>query len=178
VELPTRAEAIATLQEGDAELRGLLNGVGEWALERAATIGGGDWSAKDLVGHLQSWEGFAVRTLEEWQRREEPWILQAAFSGAGGEQVDALNAFTYERTKAMRPGEVLQEYERTHAEMIALMEGMSDERWNEGPFWPAPEERRDGLGSLLGSVLGAPHRPFGHAFAHLPNLEDYVASLR
>ena len=178
MEQPTRAEAIATLEEGHAKLRALLDGVGEEELDRAATIGGGDWSAKDLVGHLRSWEGFAVRTIEEWQRGEAPWILQAAFSGAGGEKVDALNASTYERTRAMRPAGVLSEYERTHGELIALLEQMPDERWVEEAFWPASEDRRDRLGSLLGSVLGAPGRPFGHAFAHIPNLEDYVASLR
>ncbi len=28
---------------------------------------------------------------------------------------------------------------------------------------------------LLGSVMGAPKRPFGHAFAHLPDLEAFVS---
>jgi hypothetical protein len=31
--------------------------------------------------------------------------------------------------------------------------------------------------SLLGSILGAPKLPFGHAAAHLPDLEAFVTAL-
>jgi hypothetical protein len=43
---------------------------------------------------------------------------------------------------------------------------------------PYRTERRAWLGMMLGSITGAPRRAFGHAFAHLPDLEQYVSALR
>ena len=49
------------------------------------------------------------------------------------------------------------------------------EEWEGKAFYET--ERRTRLGTLLCAVTGAPKRPFGHAFAHLSDLEAYVSSL-
>ena len=51
----TQAAALATLDEGQQTLLTLLGQLDDEALTRAGTIGG-DWSAKDLLGHLAFWE--------------------------------------------------------------------------------------------------------------------------
>ena len=60
----SRAEALTTLAEGQAELDRLVGGMSNGALARRATIGGGDWSAKDLIGHIASWEALALEHIE------------------------------------------------------------------------------------------------------------------
>jgi hypothetical protein len=52
---------------------------------------------------------------------------------------------------------------------------MADQEWEARAFYPT--ERRDRLALLLGSITGAPGQPFGHAFAHVPDLEAFVSSL-
>ena len=52
---------------------------------------------------------------------------------------------------------------------------MTDDEWTARV--PYDAERRRTLAGLLGSIAGAPQRPFGHAFAHIPDLEAFVSSL-
>jgi len=62
-----------------------------------------------------------------------------------------------------------------HAAVVAAIEGAGDDEWLARPAYPGA--RRPSLADLLGRVLGAPNRPFGHAFAHLDDLRDYAGSL-
>lgn len=72
--VPTRPAAVQTLEEGHRAIRRLLAEMSEEELIRPGTIGGGSWSAKDLLGHLTSWEEIALASLHEWRRGERPGI--------------------------------------------------------------------------------------------------------
>ena len=68
------------------------------------------------------------------------------------------------------------ESEATHRQLVAAIEGMTDQEWtSRRPF--EGDDAHEDLGTELGDVLGAPDRPFGHAFAHLPDLEAYARSV-
>lgn len=168
---PTRAEAVSTLEEGHAALRRLLGALSEEELARPATIGGGDWSAADLAGHVAHWEERALATLEDWRAGRRP-AVEEVFASDG---VDRVNAEDVERKRAIGPLAVLELAERTHADLIGALGDLGPEEWTARAAYPT--RRRTTLDALLGSVLGAPRRPFGHAFAHLPDLEAYVGSL-
>lgn len=174
----SQAEAVATIEEGHARVGELLSGLNDDQIERPATIGGGDWSAKDLIAHLATWERFAVETIREWRRGEEPWIERAAFSAPATGKVDALNARFVEENRARSLVEVRAEADRIHAELVELVRSMPDDEWNSRAFYETSMGRRNRLSTLIGSLLGAPGRPFGHAFAHLADLEAYAASAR
>ena len=177
---PTRQEALATLRDGQARIDGLLSGLSEEQLTKPATMGDGDWSAKDLIGHLASWEELALQALEEFRAREMPWVEspEGVFSGTGSTQVDAFNA----RAVAEKQGQTLETVRRqaedVHRELLESIEGMSDNEWGSKAFYPTPNRQRRKLCTLLGSILAAPQQPFGHAFAHVPDLEAYVDSLQ
>lgn len=170
---PTREEAVATLREGQAGLRDLLDRLSEAELTSAATIGGGDWSAKDLIGHIQAWETFALDALGEWRKGERP-AIEDTFASPG--RVDELNAMVFEQKRDRPLRDVRIEAEQTNRTLIDEIERMSDLEWAAKASYATDKRRR--LCELLGSVLGAPKRPFGHAFAHLPDLEAYVNSRR
>ena len=170
---PTRAQAVTTLEAGHSGIRDLLDGLSEAELAAPATIGGGEWSAKDLIGHIQAWEGFALDAIGQWRKGERPTIEDTF---AGQEKVDELNAVVFEQSRRRSPEDVRMEAERTHRALIDEIDRTTDEEWLSKASYPADRRRR--LCELLGSVLGAPKRPFGHAFAHLPDLEAYVTSRR
>lgn len=167
---PTRADALATLEEGQAGLDALLGGLSEEELTRPATIGGGDWSAKDLIGHIAFWEEVALEVLGAW-RRGVGLNLAEAFAPGG---TDGMNAWNQERKARWSLQRVQRDAQETHRRLVNEMEGLSDEDWRS--LVPSPTARRARLGTRLGGVLGAPKRPFAHAFAHIPDLEAYVAS--
>jgi hypothetical protein len=163
-------EAIATLARGHREVHALLAGISLDDLEEPATIGGGEWSANDLVGHLTSWEEIALATVEEWRADEEPAILKT-FSVDG---TDDLNADEVARKSGTPVGEQLVRFDEVHGQLVAVLEsfGAGDE-WTQGA--------RDGrdpartIGALLGGVLGTDERPFDHISAHLRDLRAFSA---
>jgi hypothetical protein len=172
--VPSRDEAVRTLEEGHARVGELLSGLSEAELTKPATIGGGDWSAKDLIGHLAFWEELALEAIEQW-RAGRTLRVETGIFAQGSEGIDRANAEAVARKAEWSLEEVRSRAEDTHRTLLAEIESMNDEEWTANAFYPT--ERREHLADLLGSVLGAPKGPFGHASAHTPDLEAYVGSL-
>ena len=177
---PSRQEAISILEEGNARLHELLDGVSEEHLSREASIGGGEWSAKDLIAHLATWEELALRSLAEWRRGEVPWVESddGPFRRSGTERVDAFNARAVAENRGLSLEEVRRNSEETHQRLVAEITALSDEEWSAKAFYSTEGGRRNRLVTLLGAILGAPKGPFAHAFAHIPDAEAFVSSVQ
>ena len=176
---PSRQEALATLADGQAQLDQLLARLSEPQMTQPATIGGGDWSAKDLLGHIATWEALALRTIREWLRNEIPWVEQdeGVFSAPAAGKVDAFNARMVAEKAGKTLADVRAEAARVHRDLMIAIDSLPDAEWSKNASYRTPNGRRRKLATLVGSVLGAPQRPFGHAFAHLPDLEAYVGDV-
>jgi hypothetical protein len=167
----SRHEALAILDDGRARLDALLDRLTPDDLDRPSTIGGGDWSAKDLIGHIAFCEEIALVTMEAWLQGRRPPIEERFTT----RDTDGQNAWNQQRKGTWPLERVQEDSESTHHRLVSAIEGMTDESWTSPRAFEGDEE--EDLGTELGGVLGAPGRPFGHAFAHLPDLEAYVRSL-
>ena len=125
------------------------------------------------MAHLEVWEALALQALQEWRNATRPFIEDVFAKGADG--IDGLNAERVQAKRGLSLDEVRIQAADTHRELIDELSHIGDDEWTAKAFYET--DRRSTLGNLLGSVTGAPKRPFGHAFAHLPDLESYVASL-
>ena len=168
----SRAEATEMLHEGQSRLDVLMARISDEEMLKPGTIGGGDWSTKDLMGHIAYWEEIAMEALGDWRASRRPSV-EEAFGRDGG--VDELNARNQERTRQESLLEVRERARRAHEVVIETISGMTDADWDGHP--PYATERRRTLGVMLGAIMGAPKMPFGHAFAHVPDLEAYVGLL-
>jgi Mycothiol maleylpyruvate isomerase N-terminal domain len=161
-----RDMAIAILEEGHRSVRALVARLTMAELERPGTIGGGDWSARDLVGHLTAWEEHALAALDAWRAgRGAP--IQRALREQG---LNAVNAATAAADRRRASGEVLRRSDAIHGRLIEALGAIPDATWRE----PPTRRSRRPLGEVVGSILGGPAGPFSHAAAHLPDLERYV----
>lgn len=172
--LVARDEALQRLQEGNDLLRDLTGSLSDEEWTRSGTMGGGDWSVKDLIGHVASWEEIALESLAQWRAGRKPGIEESVFDTPGA--IDRLNAENLERKRPLEPRTIREQADETHSRLLDEIRQMTDEEWGARASYDT--ERRKRLGDLLGSILGAPRQPFGHAFAHLPDLEGYVSSSR
>ncbi|MEX2275856.1 MAG: maleylpyruvate isomerase N-terminal domain-containing protein [Actinomycetota bacterium] len=171
-----RIEAIELLERGHRRVAEQIDGIDTVDLERPATIGGGDWSAKDLVGHLAAWEREALRALERWRLGRRPHIEDVFADGAPA--VDRLNAETAARTSALPLDAVLIDAEQTHAALIEAMRRLDDDAWIERAPYETRGREAPTLAEMLGGITGAPGANFDHASAHLASLEAFRASVR
>ena len=162
-------DAIAVVARGHREVHALLAGISMEELEEPATIGGGEWSANDLVGHLITWEEIALETVEEWRAGEDPGIL-ATFAADG---TDQLNADEVARRSGVPFQEQLGRFDDVNGRLEEVLRSFSEQEWAGG----ARDERDPGrtIGALLGGVLGTDGAPFDHISAHLRDLRAFSA---
>jgi hypothetical protein len=168
----TRDEAIRLLEDQHAEVAALLAELDPAAFERRGSIGGGEWSAKDLAAHVGSWEAYSLEVLEAFGRGERP-AFEDEFLEPGA--TDRLNAREEQRFLDVPGDEVLARFDELHRRVVGEIRSMNDDGWAaEYPYHPDDATIGDRVGSLLGSDDGR----FRHASAHLPDLRAYVDSIR
>ena len=166
-EAMSRDDAIRVLEDGREAVLSLVERLSDADFVRPATIGGGDWSAKDLLGHLTFWKENALRSLAQWRAGETYTLLEDYAEDDG---VDALNAADHAAKAEMSVSDIKTLAASVHAELIFALSGVSDEEWGR----PVAD---DTWGEELGSILGGPTGQFDHTAAHLEDLKAFVESL-
>ncbi len=166
-----RDEALRIMQDEHLQIGSLVAGLDDEAFARPATIGGGDWSAKDLVGHLTTWEEIALRSLDEWRLGDRPWIEEAADGTA-----DDVNAEAQGRKSGVGGADILAAYDGVFERLVGAFGTITDREWHQAA--PFDAEPGTTLGSFLGDVLGGPSGPFAHGSAHLDDLRAFVGPTR
>jgi len=164
---PTRRQAIRILQRGRAEVLSLIDGLPTRQMNRPG-IGRGRWSPKDLIGHLATWEGFALEALAAWGE-DRGWHRESELWTRG---VNPTNRAELERKRKLSAPEVRRRADATHEELVRRLRAMSDVRWRD----PATRRGRRPLGERLGGILGGPAGPFSHAEAHLRDLRRFCGA--
>ena len=164
-ELPSRLGALRTLRESRARTLDLLEGIPRGGFTRPG-LGGGEWSPKDLVGHLSSWEEYALDALAAWERGERAPIDDLQFTVS----TSRINRQNVERKASWPVARVRRASQRTHAGLVEAIERLTDARWRK----PATPRGRKPLGLRIGAILGGPAGPFRHDEAHHPSLVSFV----
>ena len=167
----SRDEAVGLLEQQHSAVAELLSELDDDAFARRGTMGGGEWSAKDLVVHLGSWEEIAIGVIDAFGRDERP-AMEDAFEGGGA--TDRINDEEVERFRDADPRSVLTRFEDVHRRLVAEIRRMSDEAWS-SPYPYDPDD--DTLGQRVGSLVGSDGGGFTHASAHLADLRAYVDSI-
>ncbi len=164
--VPTRRRAIRILREGMAEVFSLYDRLPPRA-RTTRGLGGGEWSPKDLLGHLESWQEYALEALDAWEAGHGPAIDAVIWSTS----TSALNGDAVNAKSSRRASDQRRRAEATHERLVARLDALGDARWKR----PGTPRGRTAAGVRLGNLLGGPGGPFRHAEAHLPQLRAFVA---
>jgi hypothetical protein len=163
--VPSRRRAIRILDEGMRETFALYDRLPPRD-RTTAGLGGGDWSPKDLLGHLESWQEYALEALDAWEEDHGPAIDAVIWSTS----TSTLNRDAVARKAARRPADQRRRSEATHERLLAQLEAFGDARWKR----PGTSRGRTPAGARLGDMLGGPPGAFRHADAHLRQLRAFV----
>lgn len=118
--LTTKAALLETLRNERSAWDALLAEVGADRLERPGVTG--EWSVKDIIAHLMSWESRPV----EWLRaarsgtRPQPPAWDATLTE------DQINAWIRDQYKAQSPTDVMAASRRSHDELMQAIEAMPE----------------------------------------------------
>jgi len=162
----TRTEAIRILERERRTTVTLIERLPARAITTRG-LGGGDWSPKDLIGHLESWEQHALDALEAWARGD-PAPSDVALRSAG---LNALNRAEVERKSRWSAAKAMDKATDTHQRILAAIRSLPDDRW----LAPPTRRARRPLARSIGGILGGPSGPFRHDAAHHPDLKEFVA---
>ncbi|MGH2539720.1 MAG: maleylpyruvate isomerase N-terminal domain-containing protein [Actinomycetota bacterium] len=165
----SRRQAIRIVDGGMREVFALYDGLPARARARSG-LGGGDWSPKDLLGHLESWQEYALEALDAWDEGHGPAIDRVIWSTS----TSALNREAVAGKSSRRPGDQRRRSQVSHERFVARLEAMTDPRWRR----PGTPRGRTPIGSRLGDLLGdSSAGSFRHADAHLPQLRAFASEL-
>lgn len=115
----TKSELLANIKEARAALDAAVERAGD-RLEEPGLDGG--WSVKDTLAHISAWEKIGMATV----RNNQP--VQAPEPGESTTNItDTVNQKIYESNHDRPLAEVRVEAERSYANLLALVEGLSDE---------------------------------------------------
>jgi hypothetical protein len=164
---PGRDDAIRLAREDRERTDALLASIDPSAFATTG-LGGGTWSPKDLVGHLETWEENALAAIDAWDRGE-PAPIAAELQSLG---TDEFNRRAVQRKASMTADETRTSAAATHARMLERFAALSDERWSSAPI----EGDDATVGTRLGSALGGELGLFRHDPDHWPDLESFAAA--
>ncbi|MGA7362244.1 MAG: maleylpyruvate isomerase N-terminal domain-containing protein [Candidatus Dormiibacterota bacterium] len=156
--------ATAELERLDRQYQELLTSLAAADWERRGTIGGGDWSLRDLVGHIMSWEELALGAISA---AEAARPLPLPDRG-----IEEINREMVERQGQLSLEELRQGATGTHAQLIQIISELPPAAWAM-PVGAGDDPPLE-LGELLGRLLGAQDHPFGHLTAHLGDLRLFA----
>jgi DinB superfamily len=163
----SREEALALIGDGHRRLSELFALLSDADMRAPQTIGKGDWSAKDLLGHIAAWEEVALERLRAVREGEPvPPFPAGGVSRFNAEHVAAARRRSLRATRGRA--------ERTHRALVHAIRDVDDDRWTMTVDAPGQRAR---VATLVGRALAGPGGQFRHAFAHLPDLERYVSAL-
>jgi DinB superfamily len=163
----TRHEAIDILDAGHARIRRLIKRIPPHWMARLG-VGDGDWSPKDLLGHLCFWEEKVLEALAAWDAGERAPIDRDIYSTS----INAINGEGVRLRSRHTLARVQRDWDNVHGQLIRTIRTMPDARWEN----PATPRGKKSLGHRVGQLLVG-KEPFGHEEAHVKDLTMFVEAI-
>ena len=160
----SQAQATAELERLDRQYQDLLTSLAGADWERPGTIGGGDWSLRDLVGHIMSWEELALGAISAAEAGgPAPWPEG---------DIDEINREMVAIQSQLPLEELRRRASSTHLQLIKTISELPPATWEMAAS--VGDDPPLELGELVGRVVGAGDHPFGHLTAHLGDLRSFA----
>ena len=116
----TKQQLLEKLERAWADLKASYAGLSEAQMTAPGVTG--EWSVKDILAHVTTWEEEALKMLPLIREGTTPPRYADLYGG-----VNAFNAQTSARKRDLSLDEVLAQLDDTHRQVIATIEGAPDD---------------------------------------------------
>src|SRR5947208_8724747 len=123
----TKAELIDAIKGEHQTMETLLASLSE--AQQTAPILDEGWSIKDSLSHLVDWENMMLGWVESSVRGVKPTRYREDFVETGDSDEETmlrLNNYMYEQGKMRSLGDVLADFDATHAKVLATLDTVSE----------------------------------------------------
>lgn len=146
----TRDEVLQALERDRAQLQAALEGLDDQVMTTVPVVG--EWTIKDLLGHMAMWHQVALQFIADYRNTGLPKSLGFKDDAA----IDAHNQRQVERRRAWPVAQVGAELDASYRELAAASAGLTDKQLNT-PL-PAPWQDTTTLERLI-AVNSYEHDP-------------------
>lgn len=115
-----KAQVLEKLDKTWAEFQESFAGLSESQLAQPGVSG--EWSVKDILGHVTAWEEESQKHLPLIAQGGRPPRYKDAYGG-----IDAFNAMMTDKNRALPLGEILQQSQESHARLVQYLQDAPDE---------------------------------------------------
>jgi hypothetical protein len=154
-----RDEIIETVQQRRAVWESLIAEVGEARMTEPGVAG--EWSVKDIIAHIAWYEWWSAEFI---RTRDWPKLP----SHLDFEDTDARNAAYYLEMRDVPLEEIFAEARRSFDGLIAAVEGLTDEEFNQPALLGMPDDPAWALSSWL------PENTYRHYEQHAPAIRAWL----
>ena len=156
-----KIELLAKMQRGHAAFEALLAPLSAAQLTEPDVSG--DWSIKDILVHLATWQERAAQSLEAARRGEQPQLTPTI---KNDEEMNRFNDTTFAANHSRPLAEVQQDFRTSYQRLLAATEMLSEtDLFEQGRFsWMK--------GNVLWAVVEGD--TFGHYNEHQPVIEAWL----
>ena len=124
-----RQDLVSYLEQARNELRGSIQGLSDEQLTQSGAVG--EWSVKDVLTHVVSWEETVLPDLARLARGDTP-VLEAIDLYAAS--YDAVNAAIMSLRRKLPLDQVLRELDTSRGDFMAAVALLPDAVLVEGQF--------------------------------------------
>ena len=124
-----REDLLGQMEKARGELRASYQGLSDEQMARLGAVG--EWSVKDVLSHVASWDEVMLPDLARIARGETPALASIDVEGAN---YDAANAAIMSQRRDRPLDHVLRELDTDRADIIAAVSRLPDSALAEGQF--------------------------------------------
>lgn len=110
------------LEKAWTELKEAFAGLNEAQLTQPGTTG--EWSVKDLLAHVATWDQEALHSLPMILEGHRPPRYKDLYGG-----IDAFNALKSTEKRALSLAETIEHFERTHQSLVEMLLSLPEEHF-------------------------------------------------
>jgi hypothetical protein len=123
-----RAQLISRLEAGWRRLEAACEGLPDAVIDEPGVTG--DWSVRDVLGHIATWEEEALKHLPSVLAGRRPPRYSVTYGG-----IDAFNATRREQLRGLSSEDLQRRRRETHSRLLDFLAGVPEEYFQrEGRF--------------------------------------------